>query len=802
MRSAACVPLVLWIVVSGCEWEGTVDATKPNQQPLVQITGGAAEGEDADYRVSFQWFGSDADGLIDHFEYALDDTALWSRTTAYSATFAVPAGEVFQDGHPPTGSEVHSFYIRAVDDRGGVSTLDSRSFNARTILPSVRILRPVGVGVEKVASVSSFVGIAWSGRDEDATTSEKKPLGYQMKLVRLENSLETDDVVVRKLVHSLPPSGWSPIREINELIPDSLRVPEPQTPDDPFPELPSPEHFYETDWWPKLDRLHEAESIQLRDVPAGDYAFAVRAVDQAGAYYPNEILSRTMRLVAGTGDGDVLKLDVLPTRPVIPRLTITERNFLGTRVFTAPGQSWRVEVPANVELRFEWSADATWYGSANGNTNYGLDVPDPECEVCQSPDGIGGWIGWGRGNRFTHTFTTEDAGRQHVLYVRARDESDSSEREALALVVLEVVPFAFDKTALWVDDLKMSGIDDCEHDAIVRPILEQAIAPHLRPGERLEVFARQRIGACGEPAAPREIRLSELTRYKLVFWNVGSSGGSGTTLGDVTHNPSEVSSPTDHYLSTYVRAGGRLIVWGRFPVGALLGDFYPSAESYDPELPAFARPNFGPGTFLWDIMKLRTQFDRVGRSGITSLDPRCSGIIGLTAMPVAVQRGYPAGLPDPSGHDPSRVAIWTSQWADSGGPRFRAGNVGPEVATGVPPVRVPGLDTLYTFVPNAWSWARVDNPDYDPTDPECLTHPEFPQCQPFHDETQTACGQPFGSPFIGEPVILRYDDPATPQGRVVWIGTPLFYFTRGPGDLGDVGELMQKLTDWAFERGP
>jgi hypothetical protein len=836
-------------LTAACSWEGVQEQNKTNSPPIVRITGGASEGADADYRVEFNWSGSDQDGTIDHFLYAIDDTCLcsytelvevidpdtgdpewvevvvnptvpdsclahgiepayadvdsiWRRTQRFSGSFAFSAEEETTPGSPATGSAFHTFFIKAVDNRGAESSVDHRTFNATTILPTVRILRPVGSSDTKFAPVSGFLAVVWTGRDEDAVDASKKPVGYQMKLVTLDNQLTEDATIRNYLAHTLGATGWSTTRRDNLLIPDSLRAEEAYEEGVPFPPLPTEEHYYRTDWWPKVDQPHTEERLQLRSLPQGNYALAVRAIDQAGAFMPNEILVNTLEFVTANDNGDALKLEVSP-RPVLPYVTITERNFLGSHFFNARGKEWKVEVPTNVDLDFEWVMDTFWYGSANGNFNFALDIADPECEVCQSTNGIGGWIGWGSTNKFKIRFTEQDAGRRHVLYVRARDESDSPEREALCLVIMDVVAFSFDKTALLIDDFKMSGVDDCVHDAIIEPVVQHAIEPHLEIGESLERFNRGRIGACGESATPRELFLSVMSRYKLLYWNVGNAG-SGTTLGFVT-DPSTLAE-FGKYLSIYCRAGGRLIVWGRFPVEALLGDLALDEVAYNPELPIFSNPNWGPGTFLWDILQLRSQFDSVGRSVIQPLSIPCSGFVGMQATAKAITNGYPVGIVDPTGYS-DRTAVWWAKWDETGGRLSPNGVPGAEVMTGVPPLRVAGLDTLYTYISNSWAWREAYlNPDYDPNDPACQDDPTLPQCQEWLSGVQTVCGQEFGSPFENEPYVLRLDDPTAPQqGRIAFVSGPLYYLADGPNDtqgMGDLKTLMRGLTDWVFEAGP
>jgi hypothetical protein len=178
----------------------------------------------------------------------------------------------------------------------------------------------------------------------------------------------------------------------------------------------------------------------------------------------------------------------------------------------------------------------------------------------------------------------------------------------------------------------------------------------------------------------------------------------------------------------------------------------------------------------------------------------------MEATSVALREGFPRGTPDPTHYDDDRTAIWWRLWrttdADpAGGRRSERGAVGAEVMTGVPPLHVEGLDTLYTFIPNAWAWERArPNPDYDPDDPACATNPELPQCAEWLSDVEAVCSQPSGSPLDGEPVVVRYDPPGR-SGRGVWIGTPLYYFPEGPSDtegLEELRSLMRHLTDWVM----
>jgi hypothetical protein len=86
---------------------------------------------------------------------------------------------------------------------------------------------------------------------------------------------------------------------------------------------------------------------------------------------------------------------------------------------------------------------------------------------------------------------------------------------------------------------------------------------------------------------------------------------------------------------------------------------------------------------------------------------------------------------------------------------------------------VSGLDTLYTYVSNSWTYAQGGG-----------------------SSIREACGTAFLSPFEKEPVAIRLDDPAGFQGRAVWILTPLYYFAGRHRD--DLSLMMRKLVDWLF----
>jgi len=787
--------------VPACEWTGVEHQTKPNLPPSVRITDGAAEGSQADYRAEFFWFGSDPDGFVEHFVYAVDDTCLcrhksltgellsytdsdtcdslaaelvdsetgynpfefeylyehpdsiWRRIDGYSGQFNFRASEEIEGADPPMSHNLHSFYIKAVDDRGARSGADSRHFDALTICPIVSIESPLGSGYDNIVLMSPSFAIRWEGRDEDSSDWSKRPVGYQVKLIELR------DLEVYGSDSALLQAIKDPFRH-NLVLPDSVIV--------GHADSVTADTYLPTEWFPKIENVLTASIFRLRNLPGGNYAFVVRALDEAGALTPEVAYAAAGE--GADGRGNILKITVNPAMQSRPYITVSERSYLGTHQFIASGGTWVVDVPVNVPLHFEWTADASWYGSRVGAFNYALDIPDPACEVCQESDGIGGWAGWGDWSRipFPIMFHEEDAGEQHILYLRVRDESFLEESETLAMVVMNVVAFQLSRPALWVDDFRVAGIDDCEHDAIMSQIVRSAIEPYLSQGEdELEEWqSNPPAGDCGEVPTPRELKLSQMGKYKLIYWNV--SGGE-STMGLLT-NP-DPESELGKNLSIYVRAGGSLIIWGPYSLAAIDGDHFPP-NRYIPDLPQFPRSNFGPGHFVWDVLRLRTMMDRSGRGngpGSQQMHLRCSGLVGLQATTHARELNFPRGATDPTGYS-TKVALWYDSWT---GRMNTLGWFGGHAMLGNPPLRVAGMDTLYTYVSNSWAWRE--------------------------DDLREVCSTRYLSPMEGKPCAIRFDDPdpLSSQGKIAWFGAPFYIFDEN--HMHDLRQIMRLLTDWVME---
>ncbi|MBN1825297.1 MAG: hypothetical protein JW958_03450 [Candidatus Eisenbacteria bacterium] len=108
--------LAIYILQLGCEGIEVPEPDK-NKWPNTELTGAPVESTATFYRVHLFWKGFDEDGLIQGFEYAIDDTSrnnIWTYTTRTDSEF------VFNTATDESQQQIreHSFYVRAIDNLG------------------------------------------------------------------------------------------------------------------------------------------------------------------------------------------------------------------------------------------------------------------------------------------------------------------------------------------------------------------------------------------------------------------------------------------------------------------------------------------------------------------------------------------------------------------------------------------------------------------------------------------------------------------------------------------------------------
>ena len=536
-------------------------------------------GDDVPYRTVLSWTGSDPDSGdgIHHYEIATDPPLVFTSAeiahpeTAPGVTLTVRPSleegrdtiEVAKDvadsvysffwiGTPDTsgtfvfttpnpdsefvGGQIlpkesysggHRVFVRAEDLSETISETDSVWFTALNQTPMTWITHPI-INSE-IADLGPSLLLRAVGSDPDSVSTTHQPVGYLFNVVRL----------------------------------DTLEPPIPILQATPAVLLRFGEWVYEAGYL--LDK-----TIAL-DTPA-EYIVGVRAVDENGGTDPILNFGRNaFRFQAFPGGG-------------APDLTIYEPT-LGQMSFRGTGSPKDVDVPANRELNFSWTASAEHYGGEIEAYSWGLDIPFPEVEGPGS-----GWSDWGQitappGPIIFHTAGT------HTLYVRARDLVGTI---TTAQLVLHVILFTFDREVLLVDDsFDNLSPRDSEHDAFWQDMASFYAAQSDVPLEQFFTFSVHGDNDRGD-LAPNVPPLSELGRYKVLVWeNLGSGYNSDSALIRST-----ALSPI---LSTYLRAGGKLWLDGRMTIAATT----PAPNPAGADL-GYPKTELGPGDWAWDFLKLHS----------------------------------------------------------------------------------------------------------------------------------------------------------------------------------------------------
>ncbi len=587
-RLLACL-LLLGLVA--CSSDKNTKPT-PNHRPNVQLIAGVADSAATSYRVRFEWRGTDDDGVITRYQYAIDDTsnAAWHDTTATSALRTFRADQV-DPGNPDVFTRWHSFYVRAIDDQGAVSRPDSRIFNARNIAPSTRITSP-DPGNGTPLHLCRTVNFEWVGEDLDSSRLDHMPRYWEYKAVRIGISLDDDEAVIDSLTDAR-----------NLLLEASA---------------PQPEAWIRVATGQRSVAVHGI-------APGVNYAFAVRGVDEGGATEP--------RLIRGQNFVSYVGL----SQDQDPFLVVTEPTF-GTFRFPKNDDA-RVSAAAGHPLLFRFAFDCGSCGDRSAEFRYALDLTSPEDSLNTDPNGVGGWTDWAAASPagVLISFAPEDGEQDHEFWVAARCALDSAQYR-VGHIRIHVAVFTFDQFALLVDDARFGRTpSDQETDSYLRGSL-LAHASELGTVEDYSLFGTE--GNEDRAPMPNDLSIETLSRYQHLFWseNLGQN-----TQRTGLHGVERLGGA----LSQYVLAGGRLFIFGGSVAGTLTGAqtgsfVYPKLPPDNPQgEPAI--PGFETSSFLWRYLHVRSTIVGVP-STATSEIRAASGLVAARSLDVA----YPDLVLDPT----------------------------------------------------------------------------------------------------------------------------------------------------------
>ncbi|MCX5753153.1 MAG: hypothetical protein NTW97_05840 [Candidatus Krumholzibacteria bacterium] len=506
----------------GCDESTFIGDPALNQAPTVRLTGGPPEGDTTSYRIKFSWMGNDPDGTVEGYEYVMcdgspggfdpaDTTGLgaWTKIHCTDSTFAFSASENGEEVNVGVGKyssycrRVHTFFIRAVDDKGTRSRAAYRSFTASTLAPYAVIESPHNAFAGREQQLPSLVRFTWRGED---------PIDDPW------NVQEPESIRYFLATHSL-----SIIEDLNR----------------------NPENF-ESRWCPWIP--YHAPGDSGTSTIIGDdeivakgfgYIFAVQAKDEAGAVTSVFDAGQNVRIFR-------------VFNPPGPLLTVRERN-LGSYTFI--GGRNRVEtfrVPGGFTLDFGWTADASAYGAIVSSYRYGWDVVDlsdpSEWDVLPSP------------LVRAAPLTSFRAG-VHTLYIEATDNMGTT---TLAQFEFTIFPMKMTRNLLWVDDFYSTNFPQTsyafptekEHDDFWLHVCSRA--RDFDPGSDVYETASKSF---------LEPDIEILWKYKNIIWTYSAGDDVMAWDDMVRFTPeswiTETRSARFNYLAYYASAGGHIWTEGK-----------------------------------------------------------------------------------------------------------------------------------------------------------------------------------------------------------------------------------------------
>lgn len=423
------------LVAAGCSPDTELGGTPvPNLPPNTELTASPPDLLEGSFIVSFNWTGFDPDGRIRGFQWKMSNNGIDGISVQDTLTFDPVTGAVLNPWHfsastdttllvsadlpnfprDPEGYnrsyQTHSFFVRAIDENGVVDPTPAYvSFNATTLLPTVRVTGPDAVaGQQSPSTLPAAVTFLYSGADPDFSLGLPTKVRFLWKRAvmpsgdyadsRIEVAENMDFMV--DFGDSTPPwSAWRPFphEEANRRVTFANQQ--------------------------KLDefgrQIHYVFAIQVQDTTGAvsvgrDYGFTVMHVSISDKY---------------------------------PTLTVFE-NYLGSKVVNGANNYELVDIASGQELNFSWGATASDYAGVIETYRYGWDVADPG-----DPLDPGWAIAAGNTSQHRRAPVTAFNSGVHTLTVETRDNSGQISRIIYRLTVVQAPPLENQLPLLMIDSI-------------------------------------------------------------------------------------------------------------------------------------------------------------------------------------------------------------------------------------------------------------------------------------------------------------------------------------------------------------
>ncbi|HET9251961.1 MAG TPA: hypothetical protein VFP58_07590, partial [Candidatus Eisenbacteria bacterium] len=506
----AIAPIVC-VLVAGCS-----DSTDPvdhfGSPPETELTSGPVEADTTTFRVHFYWAGSDKDGEVVGYRFAVDaDTARpvaeWRATTAKDTILTFPVD-------PITAVRPHAFMIAAQDNEGLLDPTPARRIFASSTIP------PTSCVVRGPASITATsFRFEWTGYDPDGGPNGDGVPVDRFEYLFLEPGTSSDGAHTPLPPYS--PSFYSDL--INSASGDSLPAPYGDWKWIPTPEL----------------------SQRFQNVDPGQYVFALRATDEAGALEQDLDEPCNIRFFTVTSriTGPLLTVCTSLVLTCVSSQTATDIDRVALE--TLEGSS----------VSFSWSASADSYGGTIVGYSYALD----------DTSGLGSLDPARTGVTFSPSQLLPGL---HFVFVRAVDDGGAVTNVVIPLLVIE--PAFRDpvqgRQVLYVDDSTAPGVSSPSQDATT------SIGNYPNDVVETDWYTTQLLNQLGVPVtewdalnagyaelqARKPPPLRTLANYSTIVWNVDFNNSivSSTALWRTLQGDGEWA------LRNYLRAGGTLILTG------------------------------------------------------------------------------------------------------------------------------------------------------------------------------------------------------------------------------------------------
>ncbi len=771
MKQGIAFVLACTALLAACASDQLEGTAAENQAPTVWIAAAPPEGSTSSYFVQLFWGGWDPDGEISHYEYLITDNrrgtfspadtvgADWSPVQAHDSTFAFSADSL-AESDPGAQTAVftrsHTFFIRAVDLEGLRSREPAyRSFTARTISPEVTIDTPrqaLGLTPSELPPIATYQWTAVDYIDDFITKQQPESVQWALESTRNHNASFTATL-------------------------DYLRSPASAS-----------------SWYPWAYYRAPQDSGKFWTTPPmefGDYVFAIRAKDEAGAVTPVLDERKNARRIT------------VSHRTVGPRLVVSNQ-FVGNVVASTCDYPLTIlDMAAGVGMAFTLSACADDYGGTVSGYRYGwdiLDLDDPDQWETDYTPFVGSFaeIRARAFNFGTHTFTAEvidNSGFCSRVEVKVNIVRFSGERNLLL-----VDDYAADENAGFSGFAATNGSvpNDSEHDSFWLDMVSNVAEFDL---------SRDVVSVSTE----REIPLTTIAAYKSVIWSVFSDltttnvtrlpllyryiqfrstqAASGTSACSASAGVSGKVVP--NAIALAMQAGAHVLIAGQQPVQNVLprvGGFsvrWPMIPLYETEDPQTGTPDLE---------------DPPGGDGFAYQD-LCLEVIDYGYLPTSRARLPGSGSNrrycpvSPTYRQPGSASTRDDTMRDAQplDPNFPVLSLRPEVAA-----------TGRVYAPESQGIdAEVYNPSYFRAGQACQYVPEPRPCfEPIYglvsrDTSERTYLQPvaFWSSVYGD--IVAQDIPGAVAARSAVFGFPPVYFN--PSEVKPAIEFIL-FDEWQLPR--